>query len=115
MDNFFVKLLVKHFNGNASGKILGKALFSLRVTISYGHMTKFNQQELSTILAQASFAYIIDNALQKDLSFSAFSKALIEQSIDCFTILIPKSDPMFRNQSILQMLSKKNAKVPSIL
>ena len=78
-------------------------------------MTNINQQELSTIFAQASFSYIIDNALQKALVFSAFSKALIEKSIDCFTIVIPKSDPMFRNQHILQIISKKNAKVPAIL
>ena len=78
-------------------------------------MTNFNQNQLSLIFAQASFTYIIDNVLQKNLPFSSFSKVLMEKSIDCFSIQIPKLDPMFKNQSILQILSKKNANVPSIL
>ena len=78
-------------------------------------MININKDAWSQIFAQASFSYIIDNSLQKDRPLSALLSAIEGKSIDCFLISILNSDPKFINQSILQILSKKNAKVQVIL
>ena len=85
------------------------------ISISHGTMINVNKDVWSQFFAQASFSYILDNSLQKDRPFSTLLSTIEGKSIDCFLISIPNSVPMFKNQSILQILSKKNAKVQTIL
>jgi len=85
------------------------------ISISHGQLINLNKEVWSQFFAQASFSFIMDNSLQKDRPFSALLPNIEKKSIDCFLIAFPNSDPILKNQSILKILSKKNAKVQSIL
>ena len=85
------------------------------ISISHGQLISVNKDVWFQFFAQASFSFIIDNSLQKDRPFSVLLPNIEKKLIDCFLISILNLDPMLKNQSILQILRKKKAKVQTIL
>ena len=96
-------------------KILGKGKSSMMVSVSYGELLNINEEIWPRTFAQANLTCIENNILKEDLPFVALLTRLARKSISCFLISIPKSDPLFRKENILQILRKKNSKVQDIL
>ena len=69
--------------------IFGKGKSSLMLYVMHGDMLNTQDKEWSQIFAQASFSCIVNN--------------------------IPKTDPLFKKENVLQILTWTNAKVQDIL
>ena len=85
------------------------------VSVNYGELLNINEEIWPRIFAQANFTCIENNILMEDLPFAALLTCLARKSISCDLISIPKSDPLFRKENILQILRKKNAEIQDIL
>ena len=85
------------------------------VTIMHGDMLNIQENEWSQVFAQAIFACVESDILKVDLPFTSLLILIKRKLIGCFSISIPKTDPLFKKENFLQILKKKNAKVEDIL
>ena len=68
-------------------------------------MLNIHWNEWSQIFAQASFSYIIDDVLHKDLPVPLLLKVIEEKIIHCFSISVnAKVQDILGNYSLLQIM-----------
>ena len=85
------------------------------VSILHGQVLNIQENVWTQIFAQAHFSCIINKTLHQDLPIRSLINLIQMKSIDSFVISIPISDPFYKNENILQILRRKNAKVQEIL